>query len=337
MTARPLMVEDGGRLPSVSVLLPAWNDAAILPRCLQSLLDIAWPALEIIVVAGGRDGTLDIARRFVCDRVIVIEQAPGQGKQAALQAAFDLSAGDVIYLTDADCVVPREAFQRVMEPVLSGEFRASTGASIPLPEQHASPLIRYQWGKDLFWGRQQQRTAGGVLGRNCAIQRQTLIDMGAFRERVHSGTDYHLSQRLRRAGVEIAWTASYVYSEYPDTPRAYLRMWRRWIKNVLIQGVTSRSYREVLSTGIGIATAMPILSGPLLAVAISPWTLVPWLCLLGYVSWKRWSSHRTVVSAGLVPPIPFSVAWIPQYVLLDALAALSGLVAALVPGMRRAW
>jgi glycosyltransferase involved in cell wall biosynthesis len=85
-------------LPSVSVLLPAWNDAAMIGRCLESLLTIDWPDLEIVVCAGGADGTLDIARHYESERVTVLEQHPGEGKQAALRRCLERSRGDIIYL-----------------------------------------------------------------------------------------------------------------------------------------------------------------------------------------------------------------------------------------------
>src|SRR5690606_13618117 len=62
-------------LPSVSVLLPAWNEASTLGRCLDSLLAIPWPDLEIILCAGGNDGTVEIAKRYAAahpDRIVFL-------------------------------------------------------------------------------------------------------------------------------------------------------------------------------------------------------------------------------------------------------------------------
>src|SRR6266545_682146 len=53
--------------PSVSVLLPAWNEAVMLRRCLDSILAIDWPKLEVVLCAGGNDGTLEIANRYAAD------------------------------------------------------------------------------------------------------------------------------------------------------------------------------------------------------------------------------------------------------------------------------
>src|SRR5437868_2936186 len=62
------------RTPKVSVLVAAWNEAAIIGRFLESLLASPYPELEIIICAGGSDQTLEIARRYLCKKVTIIEQ-----------------------------------------------------------------------------------------------------------------------------------------------------------------------------------------------------------------------------------------------------------------------
>ncbi len=328
---------NGVRMPSVSVLLPAWNDAAMIGRCLESLLAIDWPDLEIIVCAGGQDGTLDATRRYENKRVIVLEQHPGEGKQGALRRCFAHSRGEIIYLTDADCVVPAEAFFAVLSPLVDGRADAATGACLPLPEQRVNALVRYQWGRDVSWSHQPRDFAHGVLGANCALRRVTIETLNVFDADVPSGTDYHLSQQLRRAGVKIAWTQGYVYHDYPDTARAYVRMWRRWIKNVLVQGMQTGSHQEVFSTGLGVGFAALISGLPVTIPVAGRRTAVPWLALLGYAALKRFRAHRAVEREGLVPSIPHAFLTFPGFVMLDAAAAVSGLIAALVPSMRRAW
>jgi glycosyltransferase involved in cell wall biosynthesis len=324
-------------LPSVSVLLPAWNSANTIDQCLESLLSVDWPDVEIIVCAGGTDGTLERAERYSSGRVYVLEQRPGEGKQRALRRCFEVSRGEVIYLTDSDCVVSNESFHALLQPLVDGHFDVSTGASVPLEKQRSNSLVRYQWGKDLAWGRLIGATTSGIHGRNSAVRRSTLVRVGAFSADVSSGTDYHLSQRLRLAGIPIAWTQSLVQSEYPTEPVAYVRMWRRWIKNVLVQGIQTGSYREVMSTGIGIGTSATLLGLPLLSLVIDRMIIAPWLALLGFISFRRFRAHRYLEQVNEVPPIEKAAVAVPAFVLLDALSAIWGLFVAIHPAKRREW
>src|SRR5215208_3307465 len=73
---------EGSFDPLVSVLVPAWNAAATLDRCLASLLAIDHPPSEVIVCAGGNDGTWGIAERAAAvnpRRITLIAQRAGEG------------------------------------------------------------------------------------------------------------------------------------------------------------------------------------------------------------------------------------------------------------------
>ena len=94
--------------PSVSVVLPAYNEAANLPGVLQALCD-ALPALaerhEIIVVDdGSRDATPLVMAQLVAALrgVRFVRLSRNFGKEAALTAGIDHARGDVVVLMDAD-------------------------------------------------------------------------------------------------------------------------------------------------------------------------------------------------------------------------------------------
>ena len=130
----------------MSVLVPAWNELTRIGPCLESLLAIPWPRLEIHVCAGGDDGTFAAAARFAERGVDVIDQRPGQGKQSALREMFRRATGNVIYLTDADCTVPAPVFRSVLAPILDGRAEATTGRYRPFDADLANPLVLYRWG-----------------------------------------------------------------------------------------------------------------------------------------------------------------------------------------------
>jgi len=84
--------------PTVSVVIPARNEAANLPHVFASLP--AWVD-EIIVVDGHSvDDTVAVAQAL-CPKARVIAQS-GRGKGDALQAGFTAATGDIIVSMDAD-------------------------------------------------------------------------------------------------------------------------------------------------------------------------------------------------------------------------------------------
>src|SRR5438874_3464109 len=83
---------------SVSVVIPALNEADCLPHVLPRLP--AWVDEVLLVDGQSTDGTVDIARRLRPDVRIVAQQ--GRGKGAALRTGLMQATGDIIVTLDAD-------------------------------------------------------------------------------------------------------------------------------------------------------------------------------------------------------------------------------------------
>jgi lipopolysaccharide/colanic/teichoic acid biosynthesis glycosyltransferase/glycosyltransferase involved in cell wall biosynthesis len=87
---------------AVSVIVPAYNAAAVLPRCLSALARQNFPCdrYEVILVDdGSRDETATVARAA---GVRVISQ-PNAGPAAARNAGAAAATGELLLFTDADC------------------------------------------------------------------------------------------------------------------------------------------------------------------------------------------------------------------------------------------
>lgn len=89
---------------SVSIIVPIYNTAEYLPRCIESIRKQTYPNLEIILVDdGSTDGSGEVCRRFAYDdtRITVISQQ-NQGNNAARKSGVRASTGDYIMFVDSD-------------------------------------------------------------------------------------------------------------------------------------------------------------------------------------------------------------------------------------------
>jgi len=84
--------------PSVSVVIPAKNEAPNLPYVLTKIP--AWVGETILVDGNSTDGTVEVARAIMPDIKVVRQERPGKG--AALRAGFAAATGDIIVMLDAD-------------------------------------------------------------------------------------------------------------------------------------------------------------------------------------------------------------------------------------------
>ena len=86
-----------------SIIVPTFNAAATLDRCIRSILDQSLDEFELLVVDdASQDGTVGQARSFGDERIRVFENASNQGPAAARNLGLDQANGDFVIFVDAD-------------------------------------------------------------------------------------------------------------------------------------------------------------------------------------------------------------------------------------------
>ena len=86
----------------LSIIVPVYNTALFLPRCLESLLGQTYHELEIICVDdGSTDGSGEIVDRMASPLVSLVRQA-NAGVSAARNKAISLASGRWVALLDGD-------------------------------------------------------------------------------------------------------------------------------------------------------------------------------------------------------------------------------------------
>ncbi len=101
----------------ISVIVPAYNSAAWLPRCIDSLLAQTYQNLEIIVVNdGSKDNTAEVLGDYEArfPNVRAVHKVNG-GEYAARLTGVDHASGDWIGFADADDEVEPQMYERLME------------------------------------------------------------------------------------------------------------------------------------------------------------------------------------------------------------------------------
>ena len=89
---------------AVSVVVPAWNVAGLVPRCLDSLLAQTHRPLEIIVVDdGSTDGSGEVLRGYQERHPdLQVLSQPHRGLGPARNAGLNLALGEYVCVVDAD-------------------------------------------------------------------------------------------------------------------------------------------------------------------------------------------------------------------------------------------
>jgi cellulose synthase/poly-beta-1,6-N-acetylglucosamine synthase-like glycosyltransferase len=177
----PRPVRRAEHFPTVTVLIPAYNEAESIRRTVQNKLDQDYPAerLQIIVVSDcSDDGTDDIVREFASQGVILLRRAERKGKAAGLNEAVRRATGEILVFSDANSVFQRDAITRIVENFADPEVGYVTG-SLRLVESGTgqasggSAYLKYE-----NWVRGLESAAGSIIGVNggCDAMRRAHYD-----------------------------------------------------------------------------------------------------------------------------------------------------------------
>lgn len=133
-------------IPTLTVLIPAYNEAATMEEILRQVeaTDID---KEIIVIDDcSTDGTPDIVEKLFEGRTnrILLRQPHNQGKGAAIRAGVQKANGEIIIIQDADTEYDPQDYGKLLQPILDGDTHVVYGSRI-LGDNSMS-YHRYYWG-----------------------------------------------------------------------------------------------------------------------------------------------------------------------------------------------
>lgn len=225
--------------PSVSVLVAARNEAAVVDELFAALDGLEYPAdrLSFVLVCDGcTDGTTASFRRWVEQRpsAQMLELSAHAGKAAALNEGLELADGELVVVLDAD-LRPHPSFVRELVPAFADERVAAAAAYLRPANADDNVVTRY--AAVTSWVHQLVTSAGADrLGLNpptfgaAAYRRDALEAVGRF-PLVPIGVDVAASRRLTRHGWHTRFTpAAVVDNTVVSTLADYWRQHVRWAR-----------------------------------------------------------------------------------------------------------
>jgi cellulose synthase/poly-beta-1,6-N-acetylglucosamine synthase-like glycosyltransferase len=127
------MIDKQDILPSVSIILCAFNEEKHIRQKIANCLELDYPKglLEIIVISdGSTDGTSQILKELE-DPLIKVHCTPSQqGKTACQNLAAGLAQHDVLFFTDATVMHPHESLRLIVRSLNDSSVGCVTGKPI---------------------------------------------------------------------------------------------------------------------------------------------------------------------------------------------------------------
>lgn len=130
---RPFQAVADAEAPSLSVIIPAFNEGRMVERSIASVAKARYPKghLEIIAVDdGSKDDTWNYISRAAMrfpDIVVPVRLASNRGKRGALAVGFNRAKGEIIVTVDSDSVIEPEALLAIAGPFRDPRIGAVAG------------------------------------------------------------------------------------------------------------------------------------------------------------------------------------------------------------------
>src|SRR5437870_3394718 len=313
----------------VTVIVPAYNEAASVADTIRSLRAQTAPPREIIVVDDcSTDRTGDVARAL---GVTVVRPPANTGSKAGAQTfALRHVRSPLTIAVDADTVLAADAIERLLPAF--GQRGVAAACGFVLPQRVRSVWERGRYIEYLFaftfYKQVQEYYGKPLISSGCFSMYRTAIlrAQGGWSNRTLA-EDMDLTWSLYQAGYEVRFVPKAVC--YPIEPRTFRLMGtqlQRWshgfVQNVrlhwrdLLAVPYLRSAVAVAFWDATVAAALYLIALPALALLLaSPWVL------LGYVIDAP--AVLVPVLAGAVPrrEVGRALASVPAFFLLRTVNA----------------
>lgn len=159
-------------LPTVSVIVAAYNEAFYIVDKVANALDLDYPAdrLQVIVVSDGSDdGTSELVRAMSDPRLKFLEVRPRRGKANALNTALEHATGDVLVFTDANVLLDAGAVRRLAAHFRDPGCGCVTGRVDLLPMGSDEPLGEGAYMRFERWLQARESEVATVVGTDGAL------------------------------------------------------------------------------------------------------------------------------------------------------------------------
>ena len=223
--------------PGVTVIVPAYNEAAGIQSTVRSIVANRHRPLHVIVVDdGSTDGTAAAVRAMRLPGVSLICQ-PNAGKAAALRTGIAAARTELVVLVDGDTVLEPDTVAELVAPfadpsvgAVSGNAKVGNRGGLLGRWQHIEYVIGFNLDRRMYDTLECMPTVPGAVG---AFRTRAIAEAGGVPDDTLA-EDTDLTMALLRAG----WRVTYAERAraWTEAPAGIGQLWKqryRWCYGTL--------------------------------------------------------------------------------------------------------
>ncbi len=230
-------------LPTVSVLLPIYDEDAVVEKLIKNISSLQYPPekLDIWLLDDSPKQECQIAKNLVAKYaaqgipIYYAKRKSKRGNKAGnLSFGLTMSHGDIIAIFDADYMPPADFLLNTV-PYFAQENMGFLQTSVDYSNKRTSFLTRFQammaeHKEDITTGQEQKKHVASLTGSSCLWRRSCIADIGGIKcATVCEDTDMGVRAQLH------GWQYTFIkhvssLAELPETMAAFRVQRERWAR-----------------------------------------------------------------------------------------------------------
>ena len=230
-----------GFAPPVTIVVPAFDEGAVIGAAIRSLLDLDYPSYEILVVDdGSRDDTYarasELEGRYGGVTVRVVSKG-NAGKASALNTGISLARSPFVLCMDGDSRLSRDTLRRAMPHFADARIGAVAG-NVKVVNRTTlwARLQALEYIEGLNLARRAQgfvRVVNIIPGPIGIFRRSALTAVGGYDTDTYA-EDADLTLKLLTAGWQVVYEEGAIaWTEAPERLLDLIKQRYRWTRGIL--------------------------------------------------------------------------------------------------------
>ncbi len=226
-------------LPSVTIIVPCYNEQATVSKTLDSLLELDYPKNKLRIIAvndGSTDGTAKILEQYAQMPQVSVYSKENGGKYTALNFGLSLTTSDLVGCLDSDSFVEPGALRNIATYFENPSVMAVTPSIVvdnPKNLLQSIQKVEYAWGVFL---RKMLSYLGAMYvtpGPFSIFRTEVFTKLGVYKH-AHHTEDFEIALRMQSNHYKIV--NAHEARVYTTTPKEYKSLYKqrlRWVYGFL--------------------------------------------------------------------------------------------------------
>jgi len=282
--------------PSVSVIVPAFNEEKVICRTIDSLLQSHYPNFDIIIVDdGSTDNTYkDVVAKFSDEPRVRMFTKGNSGKAQTINYGILQTQAEIIVSLDADTILRPTAITNLVRHFIDPKIGAIAGNA---KVGNRINILTYWQALEYITSQNLERRAFGLL--NCisvvpgaigAWRRELILELGGYSTDTLA-EDADLTLSILRMGYKIDYEENAIaLTEAPDTIQDFVKQRFRWMFGTF--QATWKHSDTIFDKKYGALGLFAIPNVLVFQIFFPLFSPLMDIVMIGSITWTIWQKHQ---------------------------------------------